>query len=97
MKTSFGSLYSFVPNCYLLNVSSSFFQGIAKISCKNLWTAGYTSSGTYNLKVSGYSFQVSAFAFFSKRVGQSVVDVAPLLIQEHAATTNELSFRHNFQ
>ena len=36
----------------------------AQISCKNLLAAGHTSSGTYYLKVNGYSFQVSSLAFY---------------------------------
>lgn len=36
----------------------------AQISCKSLLAAGHTSSGTYYLRVNGYSFQVSSLAFY---------------------------------
>ena len=48
---------------YNSNTPFSFLES-AQISCKNLLAAGHTSSGTYYLKVNGYSFQVSSLAFY---------------------------------
>ena len=48
---------------------SFFFTGrssLARISCKNLLAAGYTSSGSYSLKINGNSFQVQVHTLFIK-------------------------------
>lgn len=41
------------------------FQVSSAVSCKNLYSAGLTSSGTYYLSVSGHSLQVSKDFFVS--------------------------------
>lgn len=42
-------------------ISIPIFQVSPALSCKNHYSAGLTSSGTYYLKVSGQSFQVRKF------------------------------------
>ena len=64
-----------ILSCFLyfkliISTSLPFFylflvKGVARVSCKNLLQAGYTSSGTYSLKINGRSFQVSSYDSFS--------------------------------
>lgn len=42
-------------------ISIPIFQVSPALSCKNHYSAGLTSSGTYYLKVSGQSFQVRKY------------------------------------